>query len=137
MAVDIIKMTMDLAVALQSTETYKNLEKARIANDNDEQLQQMLGDFNMTRMTLSNMAADPERDDDKVNELNDKIHALYVQIMNNPSMVAYNMAQKQMENIINYMNDIITAGVNGEDPTEVQPNAGGCSGSCGTCGGCH
>ena len=137
MAADIIKMTMDLGLALQQSESDKVLENARKLNDADEELQKQIGEFNLARMDLNNELSKEERSEDRVNDLNDKIHELYVQIMNNESMVAYNQAKNQMDSLMQYLSDILSAAVNGEDPTKVERSAGGCTGSCGSCSGCH
>ncbi|MEG1932309.1 MAG: YlbF family regulator, partial [Pygmaiobacter sp.] len=76
------------------------------------------------------------KDADRINDINDKIHELYLAIMNNESMVAYNQAKNQMDGLMQYITEILTAAVNGEDPTTVERSSG-CSGSCGSCGGCH
>ena len=63
---------------------------------------------------------------------------LYGKIMNHPGMVAYNEAKTAAEAMVNYIDAIINTAMNGGDPMTVQePAAGGCSGSCSTCGGCH
>ena len=58
-------------------------------------------------------------------------------VMTNPSMVAYNQAKSDMDQLLAQVNDLVTQCVNGEDPDTVQPSAGGCSGSCSSCSGCH
>lgn len=134
---DIIKMTMDLGVALQETNTFRVLDNARKLNDADQELQQSIGDFNLARMDLNNeISKGEEKSEDRVNDLNEKIHTLYLEIMNNESMVAYNQAKNQMDGLMQYVSDILSAAANGEDPTKVERSSG-CTGSCGSCGGCH
>lgn len=134
---DIIKQTMDLALALQQTNTFRVLDNARKMNDADEELQKAIGEFNLARMDLNNeLSKGDEKDEDRINDLNETITTLYGSIMNNDSMVAYNMARTQMDSLMQYLTDILTAAVNGEDPTQVEQSSG-CSGSCSSCGGCH
>lgn len=135
---DIVKKTMELGLALQETNTYRVLDNARKLNDADEELQQAIGEFNLARMDLNNeLSKGADKSEDKINDLNDKITDLYRSIMENDSMTSYNMARNQMDSLMQYLTDILTAAVNGEDPTKVEQSASGCTGSCSSCGGCH
>ena len=135
---DVIELTKQLGLELQKSEAFKVLDNARKLNDADQELQQQIADFNLARMDLNNeIAKGDDKNTDRVNDINEKIHALYMEIMNNESMVAYNQAKNQMDTLMQYITDILTAAVNGEDPTAVQQSSVGCSGSCGSCGGCH
>ena len=69
-------------------------------------------------------------------ELNEKVNTLYGQIMNDEGMVAYNEAKRECEALVNYIDAIINAAMNGGDPMTVQEPAASCTGSCSTCGGC-
>ena len=69
--------------------------------------------------------------------LNTKVNELYNQIMANESMAAYNEAKTEIEKAISYINAIVNTAVNGGDPMTVEEPAGGCSGSCSSCSGCH
>ena len=108
-------------------------------NDEDEALQQLIGDFNLARIDLnSELSKSADKDQDKVNELNVKVNQLYNDIMANESMAAYNEAKAELESVMNYVNAIINTAVNGGDPMTVEePQQGGCSGSCASCSGCH
>ena len=87
---------------------------------------------------LNNEITKDERDDERIAELNGQVNDLYGKIMNHPGMVAYNEAKTAAEAMVNYIDAIINTAMNGGDPMTVQePAAGGCSGSCSTCGGCH
>ena len=113
MAKDAITMFKEAAAQLQREEAYLALEGTRKKNDEDEALQQLIGDFNLARIDLnSELSKSADKDQDKVNELNVKVNQLY--------------------------NDIINTAVNGGDPMTVEePQQGGCSGSCASCSGCH
>ena len=72
---------------------------------------------------------------DHLKELDENIKATYKKIMNNKNMIVFQTAQKNLEDLINNVQQIITMCANGEDPDTCQPSSG-CSGSCATCGGC-
>lgn len=133
---DIIKMTRELGKAIQQDERYKAYMSAKEANDKDEQLQQLIGDFNLKRMNINQEMSSENKDTDRIKTLDEELKALYAQIMRNENMAAFNTAQNALEQMVSEINQIITMCANGEDPDtcEVQQ---GCSGSCSTCGGCH
>ena len=61
---DIIEMTRELGRALQNDERYIAMMAARQASDEDEALQEAIGEFNLKRMAISNEAQKEERDDE-------------------------------------------------------------------------
>ena len=121
---DCIDLFKKAAAALQTDPRYLELDAARRENDMDEELQNMIGEFNLARLDLNNESAKAETDAARVAELNQRVNDLYSQIMASEGMVRYNAA-------------IINTAMNGGDPMTVQAPTGGCTGSCSTCGGCH
>ena len=132
-----IEMFKKAAVAMQTDERYIELDAARRANDADEELQNLIGDFNLARMDLNNELSMDERNDERISELNEKINQTYTQVMNHPGMKRYNEAKAAAEQLVNHIDAIINTAMNGGDPMTVQAPSGGCTGSCSTCGGCH
>lgn len=135
---DVIDLFKKAAAALQTDARYLALDAARKANDADEKLQEMIGEFNLARLDLNNEISKDDRDEARVAELNAKVNQLYSDIMASESMVTYNEAKAEAEGLIAYIDAIINTAMNGGDPMSVQePQAGGCSGSCSSCSGCH
>ena len=134
---DCIDLFKRAAMALQTDPRYVILDQARKANDKDEELQNLIGEFNLARMDLNNEIGKSERNDARIAELNEKVNSLYGQIMGNEGMVAYNEAKRDCENLVNYIDAIINTAMNGGDPMTVQEPSASCTGSCSTCGGCH
>ena len=56
--------------------------------------------------------------------------------MNNPNMIAYNTTKQEVDRMMNFVTQILTGSVNGEDPDSIEEQTG-CSGSCEGCSGCH
>ena len=86
---DCIDLFKRAAVALQTDPRYLALDQARKANDNDENLQNLIGEFNLARMDLNNEIGKSERDDARITELNEKVNNLYGQIMGDSSAMVF------------------------------------------------
>ena len=138
MAKDAIMMFKEAAAQLQKEMEYVALMETQKRNDEDEALQDLIGDFNLARIDLNSELSKTEgKDQEKINALNEKVTKLYGDIMQNESMQAYNEAKTDFEAVIEYINAIIGTAVNGGDPMTVEKPVGGCTGSCASCGGCH
>ena len=133
---DVIEITRKLGAAIQQDERYINYAKAKLANDNDENLQKNIGEFNLIRMQLDNELSAEERNEDKIKELNEQLRMIYTQVMSSDSMVAYNTTKAGLDKMLNEINTLISMCVEGEDP-ETCDISSSCTGSCSTCGGCH
>lgn len=133
-----IEAARALGKAIQADEKYLTYLKAKEANDRDNELQAMIGEFNMLRVQLNQEMSKSDKDNNKITELNEKIKSLYGKIMANKSMMDYNNAKDAMDELLNQINTIITFSANGEDPETCPATVEhSCSGSCSTCGGCH
>ncbi len=140
---DIIEMTRNLGVELQKQEAYIKFAAAKKANDEDKQLQEDIGQFNLIRMQLDQCLSSEDNSEEnkeevrtKINDLNKQLKDTYSKIMSSESMVNYNIAKTELDILVNQINAIITLTVNGEDPLTCEISQG-CSGSCESCGGCH
>lgn len=134
---DVLEATRQLGKAIQEDPRYAAFAAARLKNDQDEALQENIGKFNLVRMSLDNELSKDEQNQDKIKEYNEELKKVYGMVMTNPSMIAYNEAKSAMDQLLAQINDLVTQCVNGEDPDTAQPSAGGCSGSCASCSGCH
>ena len=133
---DIIEMARELGKALQQDERYQKLDTARKNNDADVVLQNMIEDFNVKRVALGAAMNETPKDDKKVANLNHELQQLYGEIMANEHMLAFNEAKQEVDKVLNFITQILSGSVNGQDPDEIEEYAG-CSGSCESCGGCH
>ena len=116
---NVIEQARELGKAIQKDERFIRYAKARLANDDNKELQDSIGQFNLTRM-----------------ELNEKLRKIYSEIMSSPAMTEYNTAKAELDTMVNEVNVIISKSIDGEDP-ETCDTTSGCTGSCSTCGGCH
>ena len=123
---DCIDLFKRAAMALQTDPRYLALDQARKANDKDEELQNLIGEFNLARMDLNNEISKSERSDERIAELNTKVNDLYGKIMADEGMTAYNEAKRDCENLVNYIDAIINTAMNGGDPMTVQEPSESC-----------
>ncbi len=134
---DTIELFKKAAAALQTDARYLALDAARRAADEDQELQDLIGEFNLANMDLKNEMAKEDRSDERMSELNQKVSSLYTQAMNHPRMQEFNAAKAEAEGMIAYIDAIINTAMNGGDPMTVEEPTGGCTGSCSSCAGCH
>lgn len=135
---DIIELTRQLGKAIQEDERYADYNIAKERNDADEELQNLIGEFNLLRQNLAMEQSKPEAEqsEEKIAELNAKMQTAYNTIMTNENMADYTMAKAAMDKLMNQVNTILTHALNGDDPMTCATEAPTCSGSCSTCGGC-
>ena len=132
---DIIEMTRELGKALQQDERFIAYQFATQANDQDQELQNLISEFEGMRKELNYEITKDDKDTDRIKELDEGIKGHYQKIMQNPRMIVFTAAQKSLESLVTNINQIITMCANGEDPDTCEPSSG-CTGSCSTCGGC-
>lgn len=133
---DVIQMTRELGKLIQQDERYKEYHTAKEINDNDTDLQEKIGEFNLKRIDLNNAMGKENTDQERLTALDAEIKSLYAEIMGNPNMALFNEAKKNMDNMLAEINMIITMSANGEDPATCVVEDTSCSGSCGSCSGC-
>lgn len=134
---DIIEITRELGRALQSEQAYVNMRLAQQQSDEDEALQQLIGEFNLKRMAINNEAQKEDRSEDTLQRLNTELREVYAQIMQNEHMTAYNNAKTEFDALLQRITGIIGLCADGENPDTCDYDAASCGGDCSSCGGCH
>ena len=131
------KMARQLGAAIQQDEAYLNFEKARVANEADEELNALMGKIRLIQMSYQVEAGKPEPDEGKMESYNQEFQGIYSQIMANKNMQAYEEARQAVDEMMNYLTGILALCVNGEDPETCDPkeHEHECGGECSSCGG--
>ncbi|HJB25367.1 MAG TPA: YlbF family regulator [Firmicutes bacterium] len=134
---DLIQLARDLGTAIQEDEAYITLQMAKTANDNDKDLQDAIGEFNLKRIAISEEMnkKEEEKNNERLAHLDKELRDAYGKIMSNENMMRYNEAKTKVDTMMNQISAILMMAVNGEDPQTVDPAA--CTGSCSSCAGCH
>lgn len=128
----------EFAKMIQSGASFKRLAAAIEANDNDKALQKKIEEFNEKREALQTEFHNySNRDMDKMNELENAVKACYDELMEMPTMKEYNEASGALNMECEIVRNMIQQAYQGIGPEELSSALDtGCSGDCGTCGGC-
>ena len=121
---DLIQLARDLGTAIQEDEAYITLQMAKTANDNDKDLQDAIGEFNLKRIAISEEMnkKEEEKNSERLAHLDKELRDAYSKIMTNENMMRYNEAKTKVDTMMNQISAI--------DPAA-------CTGSCSYCAGCH
>lgn len=127
---DIIEKARELGKLIQQEESYIALQKAQADADADMELQNLIGDFNMKRMSINNEASKKDKDSDKLALLNSQMREDYSKIMSNKNMIAYNEAKDAFDMVANRVLAIVQQSAEGADPETADYSTSSCSGAC-------
>lgn len=133
-----MKLTREFAKKLQQDARLVRMEKAKEANDNDQTLQDLIGKFNLKKIEINSEIQKADKNEETLKKLDDEIKALYETIMSNSNMLEFDAAKQDIDTLMDFINRVITASVNGEDvdlvPEKEESHCGsgcgGCSSSC-------
>jgi len=130
------KKVRDLGTAIQATPEYTALKEAKEANDNDTELQDKIGAFNLIKLELDRLLSEGrEQNKDAISAKNAELRETYAELMESPSMKAYNQASVSLNELSSMVIGILRMCINGEDPDTA--DFASCGGSCDSCSGCH
>ncbi|MBR3768384.1 MAG: YlbF family regulator [Clostridia bacterium] len=135
---DVITAVRALGAAIQEDERYLAFMKAREANESDIELNGLIGKLNLIQLSYQNESQKEEPDQSKLEGMDAEFREIYGQIMLNENMRNYEEAKNTVDSMMNYLIQILTLCVNGDDPMTCEPQAQeeGCGGNCASCGGC-
>ncbi len=135
---DVIKLTRELGAAIQQDERYLNFTKARIENEEDPQLSETLGQLQLIQLNFQQEQAKETPDTSKLEKLNADFEKLYTEFAANEKVQAFERARHEVDDLMNYIMQILSLSVNGEDPMTCEPqmHSHECGCDCSSCSGC-
>ena len=135
---NVIELTRQLGEAIQQDEKYISFMEAKRANEEDMDLNAMIGKLNLVQMGYQNESGKDAPDEQKLSDMDKEFQRLYGEIMLNENMKNYEAKKQELDDMMNYLIGILSQCVNGADPATCEPASaeGDCTGSCSTCGGC-
>lgn len=133
---DIIKLTRELGAAIQQDSKYKAFEQCKLANEADVELNELIGKMNLLQLNYEQEHDREQPDEEKLSGYDREFRELYALVMENENMKKYEAARAEIDSMMNYIMQILSLCVNGEDPETCEPpHEAGCSGNCAACGG--
>lgn len=127
--VEIIEKTKELGKLLAESEQVKALAAARLAYEQNVEIQDLNGQFNIHKMSIAALSKQDNPDEERIAGHEDKLREIYDKIMSSEVMTDYQTKTQTVEQLIAQINNILNFYISGENPQ-------GCTGSCATCGGC-
>ena len=133
------EMIYDISAELEQEFGPKGSESRKAAEDNDncETLQNLIAQFNRKQQDYETARDQEHADKDRLKALDKEVRDAYSAIMRNESMVAYQRARAEFEQMLDSINRVIAYSAAGQDPDAFDPEtAAGCGGNCAGCAGC-
>ena len=126
----IFELAAELGRTLKSDKRLIALEEARKAYENDERLARLLTEYEVQQKAMENEALKGEREEVLIKMIQERIDALYDEIVASEPYKNLEAAQKEVNDLMEMVNSTITFQITGEEPSA-------CTHDCSTCGGCH
>ena len=118
-----------LGEMIKATPEYADYAAAKTAHDADMGLQALIGEFNLKRMSIGQLAQAEDRDQAKIEQLQSEIKGIYDAIMGNDNMKKMIEAKEKFDVIVNGVYGVLNFHITGK-------TSDGCGGSCDSCAGC-
>lgn len=128
----------ELGKEIQADERFAALKAAAAANDADETLQNQMHEMQLLSLQYQQEAEKGEEaSQERIAELQQEYQDLYTKVMDGENMKNYSAAAAEMEQMAQYISQMIGLFFDGQDPATCEIPASDCTHDCCTCGGCH
>ena len=128
----------ELGKEIQKDPRFSALQAAAKANDGDEKLQQQMQEMQLLSLKYQQEAEKgDEASQERIAQLQEEYQKLYGEIMESENMQKYSAAASEMEQMAQYISQMIGLFFDGQDPATCEIPASDCTHDCCTCGGCH
>lgn len=128
---EIFEKARELGEAIIDSAEYKELKKAELEQENDEEAMALLKEYSELRTSLAQEIQKGDVTEEEMASIRERLEEAYEKVTTNDHITAYINAQRTFQAIIDQMNNILSFHITGKMP-------GGCSGNCSSCGGdCH
>ena len=126
----IFELAAELGKTLKNDKRLIALEEARKAYESDERVMKLMTEYEVQQKAINYEAMKEERSEELLKMIQDRIDAIYDQIVATDSYKALEKAQSEVNDLMELVNSTITFNITGEQPS-------GCTHDCSSCGGCH
>lgn len=128
---EIIEKAKELGKLLSDSAQAKEFNAAKTAYDQDSEIQELIGQFNIHKMSMAALSKQENPDEVRISEHEDKLRDVYDKIMESELMTQYQLKSQAVEKLISEINNILNFYIFGEEAQ------GSCSGNCAGCNGCN
>jgi|LSQX01.2.fsa_nt_gb cell fate (sporulation/competence/biofilm development) regulator YlbF (YheA/YmcA/DUF963 family) len=135
---DVIKTTRELGAALQKDERYLKYAAAQKAAEDDVAVKELYDKLTFTQMAYQQEMGNDEPNEEALSKMEADFQATYGELASNETMQKFDAARAELDELMNYIMQILTLCIQGEDPAtcEPVPETHECGGSCSSCAGC-
>ena len=126
----IFELAAELGKTLKDDARIIALDKAREVFEADENVKKLMAEYEVQQNAIHEEAMKEDRSEDVLNAIQNRIEAIYNQIVESDSYKALEAAQNEVNALMEAVNNTITFNITGEEPSA-------CTHDCSTCGGCH
>jgi cell fate (sporulation/competence/biofilm development) regulator YlbF (YheA/YmcA/DUF963 family) len=126
----IFELAAELGKTLKEDARIIALDKAREVFEADENVKKLMAEYEVQQNAIHEEAMKEDRSEDVLNAIQNRIEAIYNQIVESDSYKALEAAQNEVNALMEAVNNTITFNITGEEPSA-------CTHDCSTCGGCH
>ena len=126
----IFELAAELGRTLKADKRLVALEEARKAYENDERVSKLMMEYEVQQKAMQNEAMKDTREEVLFKMIQERIDALYDEIVATDVYKALEAAQNEVNSLMEMVNSTITFNITGEQPSS-------CTHDCSTCGGCH
>ncbi len=127
--VEIIEKAKELGLLLKDSDIVKEYIAAKTAYEQDREIQELLGQFNLHKMSMAMLSKQEHPDEERIADHEKQLEDVYNKIMQTELMLDFQQKSEKVDTIVSNINSIINLYISGD-------STGGCTGSCSTCGGC-
>lgn len=128
----------ELGKEIQADPRFEALQKAAKVNDADENLQSQMQEMQLITLKYQQEAEKGEEaSQERIAELQQEYQDLYTKVMDGENMKNYSAAAAEMEQMAQYISQMIGLFFDGQDPATCEIPVSDCTHDCCTCGGCH
>ncbi len=133
---DVIEITRQLGAAIQADERYIKFMDAKKEADENADVQLKMAQIEAIRTQYAQEAQNPNADQETLAKLDASFQGIYQELMQNEIMLRANEAGQEIDSMMQYIMQILSLCVNGEDPATCEPQEQGCNceGGCDSCG---
>ena len=124
---EIFELARMLGEEIKKDRRMIEFEEAKKEYENNVELQGALKEYEVQQEALRMEMMKEERDTFTIDAINERIEALYNQIVTHEAFIRINQLQLEVNDLMNEVNNTITCAITGDDPKTA------CTHNCATC----